>query len=49
MGSSTVRVYFRRELALAQSLFDRFLAAIDPLPLGLLVASAGRPAGSTLV
>jgi hypothetical protein len=34
-------LYFRRELALAQSLFDRFLAAIDPLPLGLVVASVG--------
>jgi hypothetical protein len=28
-------------LALAQSLFDRFFSAIDPLPLGLLVASVG--------
>jgi hypothetical protein len=41
VGSNTVRLYFRRELALAQSLFDRFLAAINPLPLGLVVASAG--------
>jgi hypothetical protein len=41
VGSNTVRLYFRRELALAQSLFDRFLAAINPLPLGLVVASVG--------
>jgi hypothetical protein len=34
-------LYFRRELALAQSLFDRLFSAIDPLPLGLVVASVG--------
>jgi len=33
---STVRLYFRRELALAQSLFDRLFSAIDPLPMGLV-------------
>jgi hypothetical protein len=27
-------LYFRRELVLAHSLFDRFLAAIVPLPMG---------------
>ena len=41
VGSNTVRLYFRRELALAQSLFDRFLAAIDQMPMGLVVASVG--------
>jgi hypothetical protein len=34
-------LYLRRELALAQSLFDRFLAAIGPLPLGFLAVSIG--------
>jgi hypothetical protein len=32
-------LYFRRELALAPSLFNRFLAAIDPLPMGFVAAS----------